>query len=406
MKEKLIDFIEEHRRDAILLAIVLVIIIVVVISSIVRAISSKKQKAEPTEPAQTVTEQPQGITQDTVSDEPEPSEYQSSLALDKDKDSDGRVTIEEKEEQENLENYELTGLTEPKYEVSTQKIYHTEVEDILRDGTNLIAYANNSNNGKYSHGFGSALTEADFIGTTQYLVGVAKELQDTGFDMNIYKGNSFQSTGWLISNLDNLKDTDSVKFTNLRVVKNLSDTNTKLLCVYSYFSVFGLKDVMVYFEDNSGTIAPNTYVEGDMFSAVAFKHNIKIDNVDGYNVLNVQYFTFPEGMTVVNPTSLIGNMNVNWLGPINFYDENNTANFAIYWHYRTNEEINELVEMVGEENLPTYKDIEVHILYPNGVYDDDKISTEFILNADGTYDLQVIYDVDKSVRTTLYKSKK
>ena len=102
-----------------------------------------------------------------------------------------------------------------------------------------------------------------------------------------------QSVGWLIQNLSSLSEETAIKFTNLHVIGSLSATHTAVLCSYDWYSVFGLKDTLVMFEDISGTLDASAFTDGAVFSATVFAHNVKVvENVNGQRVVCVQYSTF------------------------------------------------------------------------------------------------------------------
>ena len=101
-----------------------------------------------------------------------------------------------------------------------------------------------------------------------------------------------QSVGWLKDNLKSLDKNTAVKFTNLHIIGSLSNTHVALLCSYDWYSVFGLRDTLVVFEDISGQLNVKDFKEGDIFSATVFAHNIKRVDVNGQSVICVQYNVF------------------------------------------------------------------------------------------------------------------
>ena len=75
---------------------------------------------------------------------------------------------------------------------------------------------------------------------------------------------------------------------------NLSKNPKNVLCCYDWYSAFGIDDTLVMFEDISGTVKNSDLEAGDVFSAVVYKHNMKVQKVNGQNVVLVEYNTFYE----------------------------------------------------------------------------------------------------------------
>lgn len=275
------DFFEDHKKLCIILAVVLVLIIIMF------AIRShnlrNKANAEESVPQTTQTTASTQIKQDEeVKKEPE-NKYKNSLGLDADKDKDERITVE----------VETEAPPEPTEPVQTDPTYtpvvtiydHTVVPKKNMDGSSCKAYQSSVKLADFGTFWGSSLTDKDFKGGDFYMVGVTQNPDDT------VKGD-LESTGWLIDNLDNLSNNDAIKFTNLHVIGSLSDTHTALLCSYDWYSAFGLKDTLVVFEDISNTLSPSDFNDGDIFSALVFKHNIKVEKVKNQRVIVVEYATF------------------------------------------------------------------------------------------------------------------
>lgn len=275
------DFFEDHKKLCIVLAVVLVLIIIMFA---IRSHNLKnKANAEESVPQSTQTTASTQIKQDEeVKKEPE-NKYKNSLGLDADKDKDERITVE----------VETEAPPEPTEPVQTDPTYtpvvtiydHTVVPKKNMDGSSCKAYQSSVKLADFGTFWGSSLTDKDFKGGDFYMVGVTQNPDDT------IKGD-LESTGWLIDNLDSLSDNDAIKFTNLHVIGSLSDTHTALLCSYDWYSAFGLKDTLVVFEDISNTLSPSDFNDGDIFSALVFKHNIKVEKVKNQRVIVVEYATF------------------------------------------------------------------------------------------------------------------
>ncbi len=161
----------------------------------------------------------------------------------------------------------------------------TGVPDEMVDHSSCKDYYANVKLSDFSTSFASKLTQDDYNSATRYLVGVTQ-------DRNNYDRGDLQSTGWLIANLDNLNDSDAIKFTNLHVIGSLATDHVALLCCYDWYSAFGLTDTLVVFEDNSGTLLPSDFNDGDIFFATVFAHNVRVQTVNGYRVVVAEYDTY------------------------------------------------------------------------------------------------------------------
>ena len=131
--------------------------------------------------------------------------------------------------------------------------------------------------------FGTPLTVEDKNSRDRILVGVNQNPDDKIKD-------DLQSVGWLMNNMNNLSDSTCIKFTDLHVVGSLSTSHVALLCMYNWYSVFGMKDCFVLFEDMSGTLDLSNFSEGSIISFGAYRHNLKLMNVNGQRVVVVQYY--------------------------------------------------------------------------------------------------------------------
>lgn len=275
------DFFVSHKKLCIVLAVVLVLIIVMFA---IRSHNLKnKSNTELVADSTTQSTQSSQIKQDEITKKEPENTYKNSLGLDANKDKDERI------------NYEIETETqpEPTEPIQTEPTYtpvviiydHTAVPKKNMDGSSCKAYQSSVKLADFGTFWGSPLTDDDFKAGNFYMVGVTQNSDD------VLKGD-LQSTGWLADNIDSLAENDCIKFTNLHVIGSLSDTHTALLCSYDWYSAFGLKDTLVVFEDISNTLSPSDFKDGDIFSALVFRHNVKVETVKGQRVIVVQYATF------------------------------------------------------------------------------------------------------------------
>lgn len=216
--------------------------------------------------------------------EPE-SEYKRQLGLDLKQESD-RVVIKEPEPVKPKKPK-----PKPKYRTTVTVFDNTSVPKRNQDGTRISDYLRGITLKSFSGAVGGKLTKDDFKGGNLHLVGYNQNPED-------YIKQDLQSTGWLIENLDKLKPSDAVKFTNLNVITHLATNHVAMLCSYNWYSIFGLKDTLVLFEDMSGTLKISDFKEGDIFSATVFVHNITVlPNVNGQRVIVVAYTRFKEELS-------------------------------------------------------------------------------------------------------------
>lgn len=284
MKDNILDFIEDHR---VLCIVMIVVIILIAIMFGIRSSNLKKKaiaEQERAEQEAIENDTSSQLEQDVVEEKVPENTYQSSLGLDADKDKDERIEIEP-ETEEPVEVQEPVQ-TEPTYNTVVTIYDHTVVPNRNIDGSSCKDYQSKVDLDDFGTYWGSSLTEDDFFGGDFYMIGVDQNPDDT------IKGD-LESTGWLISHIDELNDNDAIKFTNLHVIGSLSDSHVALLCSYDWYSAFGLTDTLVVFEDISNSLKVDDFNDGDIFSATVFKHNIKVlDNVKGQRVIVVEYATF------------------------------------------------------------------------------------------------------------------
>lgn len=272
MKNKFLDFVENHRKLFIFLVVILVLF---VIMFAIRAVNMSNKEPDPSEVVVQTTPTPNPIPTPTPK-----TEYESYI------DS-------KKNEEEKKHTTEVTKTTEddavpeikPNFEVSCNIFSKTEVPNKNVDGSSCKTYLNSVKLANFDTFWGSSLDINDMQATKKYLVGVDQDdIKEEIADL--------QSVGWLITNLNKLGKHDVIQFTNLHVIGSLSKSHVAVLCSYDWYSAFGLKDTLVLFEDISGTLSHEDFVDGAIFNATTFVHNIKVQKVNGQNVVCVQYNVF------------------------------------------------------------------------------------------------------------------
>lgn len=274
MSDEVLDWIEDHR------GLIIGLVVVVIIIGIMFGIRTYNLSKKSTEQVDNNQQQQQVVTQYTqepvVTEEPS---YESSLANrveDKKKDSTKKNKVEKEEVVKEIV---------PNIEVSCNVFTKTRVPNRNVDGSSCKSYLNGVTLADFDTFWGDKLDVNDMKSETKYLVGVDQD----DIDVEIA---DLQSVGWLISNFNKLKKHDAIKFTNLHVIGKLSDDHVAVLCSYDWYSVFGMKDTLVVFEDISGTLKKKDFKAGAVFSATVFVHNMKVVKVNGQNVVCVQYNTY------------------------------------------------------------------------------------------------------------------
>lgn len=282
MYNKLLDWIEDHRKLSIF--IIVVVVLIALMFGIRTYNLSKKDNSSNADSS--TTEVQGGIdtgtteaTTEEVADTTTEQSYQSSL-LNRVEDKKTNMSNNSNEKDED----EITQIT-PNIDVSVSVFSRSKVPNKNVDGSSCKAYLKSVDLLDFDTYWGTALDINDMKSTTKHLVGVEQD----GVDEEIA---DLQSVGWLISNLSKLGKHDAVKFTNLHTIGSLSDDHLAILCSYDWYSVYGLKDTLVVFEDISGTLDRKDFKAGSIFSATAFVHNIKVKTVNGQNVVCVQYNVF------------------------------------------------------------------------------------------------------------------
>lgn len=281
------DFIDEHKKLSLVIGILLVLIIILVVWRQVRIANGQFNANKNTENVTQNTETQQvsqntSIQEDTEAN-PE-SSYTASLGINKDK-GDGRVKVVESQKETETESKKEDNT--PTYDTAITVFDHTGVPKKNVDGSSYKDYLDDVTISDFDTSFGGSLTKDDRKSKKRVLVGVEQNKDD-------YVKGDLQSVGWLINNIDSISSNTAIKFTNLHIIQNISDDGVALFCSYDWYSVYGLKDTMVLFVDESGTLKASDFKDGDIFSATVFKHNVKVERVNGYNVVVVKYRSFDE----------------------------------------------------------------------------------------------------------------
>lgn len=293
------DFIKEHKK---LLITLVVLFAVIVCAFTIRTINLNKkaeQKAQEEQQKQAQEQQAQTEQVEEQSDEEdeEVSEYQSSLSIkakeEQSKTEEARKRLEEKKaEKERKEQEEkakrAAEIAEPTYgsEVKIWEKGKDTVPERMDDGSSIKNYYSSISLSDFGSMWGSKLTQEDKLTENFYMVGVDQNPDD------YVKGVQLQSFGWLIENLNSLPKNSAIKFADLHVVGSLADDHMAILACYNWYSVWGMKETLMVFEDMSGTLNPADFQPGDVFSAMIYAHNIKIEKVNGQTVICVQYDKF------------------------------------------------------------------------------------------------------------------
>lgn len=288
LTDEQLDWIEDHR---LLIALIGVVIIAIIIGICIHnANVKKKSEAEAAEQARIEQEEAEeaarlaALEQDQVEPEQPIDSYRHKLGLDGDYATEERVEVVEQDGTEIEVKPETT--KRAKYDTTVIIYDHTGVPQTNVDGSSCLTYMEGVTLDNFGSYWGTALTEDDFNGNQRYLVGVSQNRDD------FLKGD-LQSVGWLIDNLGSLEPNDCIKFTDLHVIGDLSDSHVAMLCSSDWYSAFGLKDTLLVFEDISGSLKTSDFSDGDTFSATVFVHNIKIEpDVNGQRVVCLEYATF------------------------------------------------------------------------------------------------------------------
>lgn len=293
------DFIKEHKKLLITLGVLFVVIVCAFTIRTINLNKKAEQKAQEEQQKQAQEQQAQTEQVEEQSDEEdeEVSEYQSSLSIkakeEQSKTEEARKRLEEKKaEKERKEQEEkakrAAEIAEPTYgsEVKIWEKGKDTVPERMDDGSSIKNYYSSISLSDFGSMWGSKLTQEDKLTENFYMVGVDQNPDDYA------KGVQLQSFGWLIENLNSLPKNSAIKFADLHVVGSLADDHMAILACYNWYSVWGMKETLMVFEDMSGTLNPSDFQPGDVFSAMIYAHNIKIEKVNGQTVICVQYDKF------------------------------------------------------------------------------------------------------------------
>lgn len=286
MRDKILDFIEDH-RILVIIGIVLVIIIGILFG--IRSSNIKKKEAAEVErllQEQLAAQEAENAIEEVTTVVQPVGDYEASLGLAVDKSKDERVQVKPEEEVEVIED-DKPEQTEPNYNTDVVVFGYQEIPTSGLNANLFQNYLSKVSLSNFSSKFGSSLTESDFFSPQRILVGYEKDRAENDTDMG-----DLHSVGWITNNIDKLGESDAIKFVDLHVVGHLSTDHVALLCTYELYAANHLEDMLVVFEDISGTLSIDNFKSGDIFSATVFKHNMKVENVNGETVLVVQYNTF------------------------------------------------------------------------------------------------------------------
>lgn len=277
--------------------IIIIVVLLVLFGSVmgIRSHNLQKKKAEAQAQAKAQAEQ---IAKEKAEEEEQKKEvksYDPSLGVNSGTTKKSKVKISDEVKQEQAEEdakeerqAELDNQTTPNYPTELRVYDHISVPEYAIDGTSWSKYANSVSLADFGSRWGSALTHEDVITTSRVVVGT--DDVEAGHHID---GENPHSVPEILNNFDSfIKPHTAYTFTDLKAVKSLSNDHTALLCTYEWYSVYGLKDELVVFEDISGSVPVDSIKAGDTFSFTAYGQNISHKVVNGKNVLLVQYSTF------------------------------------------------------------------------------------------------------------------
>ena len=290
MRDNILDFIEGHRKlvfGVVIFLLLLIVILAVRSNNLKRKalLEEEEQRIEAELASSSAIVTGSALEQDIEPAREPESKYRQSLGLDADKGSDGRVQVAPTPVAIEPATKQSVEPLKPKYPPEVIVFDHTVVPERNMDGSSCKAYQSGVSIKDFDAFRGSSLTADDMKADKLQLVGVKQNQKD-------FEKGDLESTGWLIANLDKIPKNKPVKFTNLHVIGSLSDKKVSLLCSYDWYSAFGLKDTLVYFEDISGTLSVKDFKDGDIFSAIVYRHNISTITANGQKVLVVKYAVF------------------------------------------------------------------------------------------------------------------
>lgn len=258
----------KHKK---LLIILGAVIFTVLILFIIRGINlSRKSKEEPSASIET-----SAPTLETSKEPETTTTFDSNMGLGTDSE-ETKVTIPD--ETEVIIEDDTTQLDS--FDLTFRVYGRTSVPNKLLDGTSCSQYLSKLSSKDITN-WGSDLTQSDLSSRKRVLVGTSQATDD------ICKGD-LQSVGWLMNNLNSLSDSTCIKFTDLHVVGTIPSNKTILLCMYSWYSVFGMNETLVLFEDCSNSVS--NIADGSTISFSIYKHNARVETIKGQKVIVVRYY--------------------------------------------------------------------------------------------------------------------
>lgn len=263
--------------------ILIIVAVIIALMFGIRTFNLSRKAHKPKEVKKKQEVQIKPTVEPTVEPTPTPT-YESSLSIDE-RLKEEKIKKKQAEEKRKAIEKKKHKKIKPHFDVTCKVFTHTDVPKRNVDGSSCRAYRKKVNLIDFGTAWGSRLTNADRKSTTKILVGVDQD----DIDEEIA---DLQSVGWLISHIGGMKGNTAIKFTNLHVIDKLSKDHVALLCSYDWYSVFGMEDTLVVFEDISGSLKVKDFRAGDVFEATAFVHNIKVTHVNGQSVVCVQYNTY------------------------------------------------------------------------------------------------------------------
>lgn len=287
-KDKILDFIEDHR---ILIIIGIIVVILVCVMFGVRSHNIKKKAAEAE--AERIRQEQLALQEqeneiEEVSTVIQPvGEYEASLGLEVNKNRDERVNVDKDKKPEIVQEEEKPEQTEPNYDTTVSVFGYQEIPTTGLNANLFQQYLSKVTLADFSSKFGSSLSNNDFFSPQRVLVGYEKDRAEDDTDMG-----DLHSVAWITHNMDSLGESDAIKFVDLHVIGHLATDHVAILCTYELYAANHLEDMLVMFEDISGTLSVDSFKSGDIFSATVFKHNMKVEQINGQTVLVVQYNTF------------------------------------------------------------------------------------------------------------------
>lgn len=270
-----------------------IIVALLIVGIVIRTINMSKKQEVTQPPVESTADS--GGTEDEATKPAEPEKFESSLTASAKEEEREKEEVEqrlkEKEEAEEKAKKEeeerlKAEKAKPTYGDAV-KIWDSDgVPDIMEDGRSIKQYFKDTSIASFGSNWGTALDNKDKLTDSFYMVGVDQNPEDK------VTGVQSQSFGWLITHLGGINKNSAIKFTDLNVVDSYASDHVAMLCCYNWYSIWGLEETMMFFEDISRTLKPSDFKPGTIFSAIVYAHNIKVVEANGQKVICVQYNTF------------------------------------------------------------------------------------------------------------------